>query len=68
MYSSAAPPATAYLSKRASSSAYCLLPADLPPFATAVKTSLKEKLSEKGACSWVCSLDQTSETIPTTPV
>lgn len=60
------PPRHRLLVNRASSSAYCLLPADLPPFATAVKTSVKEKLTEKGACSWACSQDKTSERIPRT--
>lgn len=51
MYSTAATPPpfassplpSACLSNQASSSAYCPLPAGLPPFASAVKASIKER-------------------------
>ncbi|MED6243094.1 hypothetical protein ATANTOWER_014826 [Ataeniobius toweri] len=69
MYSTAAPPplavslrpsATACLSNRTSSSAYCPLPAALTPFATAVKASVTERRRGESE-SWVQIQDQTSE-------
>ncbi|MEQ2201689.1 hypothetical protein XENOCAPTIV_016490 [Xenoophorus captivus] len=54
------PSATACLSNRTSSSAYCPLPAALTPFATAVKASVTERRRGESE-SWVQIQDQTSE-------